>query len=267
MTNRPTLMSGNPNRLIRFWQELKRRKVVHVIIVYATAAFVLIELVGNVYETLKLPDWTPALTLIILVIGFPLAIIFSWIFDVTPEGIEKTKPLKELSKDEKSATPNSWKIASYISFVVIAGLIALNIFGGNRRVRIDESLAKSIAVLPFHNYSGDTGQDYMCEGLTAEIISHLFKVKSFQQVRSLTSVLPFKDSEKRIIEIAEALNVNYLLEGSYQRMGDELKITARLIEASSDNLIWSQDYKLPYSEVPGIPGKIALQIADNLNAF
>ena len=118
-----------PNKISQFWQELKRRRVVHVIIVYATAAFVLIELVGNVYETLKLPDWTPALTLIILVIGFPLAIIFSWIFDVTPEGIEKTKPSRELHQSEVTSTPNSWRIATYVSGVIIVGLLALNIFG------------------------------------------------------------------------------------------------------------------------------------------
>jgi hypothetical protein len=91
-------MTQSTNKLSRFWQELKRRRVIHVIIVYATASYVIIELVGNVYETLNLPDWTPALTLIILAIGFPIALIFSWIFDVTPGGIEKTKPSKEVSK-------------------------------------------------------------------------------------------------------------------------------------------------------------------------
>jgi len=159
-------MSGNPNRLIRFWQELKRRRVIHVIIVYATAAFVLIELVGNIYETLKLPDWTPALTLIILMIGFPLAVIFSWIFDVTPEGIEKTKPSRELLKSEKTTTPNSWRVATYVSGVVILGLLALNNFGGKKGAKINESLDKSIAVIPFLNFSVDADLEFMCLGLT-----------------------------------------------------------------------------------------------------
>jgi TolB-like protein len=260
-------MSGNPNKLSHFWQELKRRRVVHVIIVYATAAFVLIELVGNVYETLKLPDWTPALTLIILVIGFPLAIIFSWIFDVTPEGIEKTKPLKELSKDEKSATPNSWKIATYVSVVMIVALLAYNIFGRRTRIEIDESLAKSIAVLPFHNYSGDPNQDFICFGLTDEIISHLYKVESFTEVRSLTSVLNYQDPDRNIPLIAQELDVNYILEGTYKRMGNEIRITAQLIEPKSDMHIWQKNYDLPYNEIIGIPGEIALQIADHLNAF
>lgn len=260
-------MSGNPNKLSHFWQELKRRRVVHVIIVYATAAFVLIELVGNVYETLKLPDWTPALTLIILAIGFPLAIIFSWIFDVTPEGIEKTKPSNELSKDEKTATPNSWKIATYVSVVLIVALLVYNIFGRRTRIEIDESLAKSIAVLPFHNFSGDPDQDFICFGLTDEIISNLYKVESFAEVRSLTSVLNYKDPDRNIPFIAQELDVNYILEGSYKRMGNEIRITAQLIEPQSDKHVWLQNYDLPYNEIIGIPGEIALQIADHLNAF
>jgi hypothetical protein len=120
-------MPSRPNKLSQFWQELKRRRVIHVIVVYATAAFVIIELVGNVYETLNLPDWTPALTLIILAVGFPIALIFSWIFDVTPGGIEKTKPSIEVSKEEKTAIPNSWRIATYVSVVIIIGLLTITL--------------------------------------------------------------------------------------------------------------------------------------------
>ena len=119
-------MSQKPNKLSRFWQELKRRRVIHVIIVYATAAYVIIELINNVTEPLNLPEWTPTLIIIILFVGFPLAIIFSWIFDVTPEGIEKTKPSKEINKGEKVLVPNSWRIATYVSVMIIIGLIAFN---------------------------------------------------------------------------------------------------------------------------------------------
>ena len=85
-------MPTNPNKLSLFWQELKRRRVIHVLIVYASVSFVIIELINNVTEPLSLPEWTPTLIIIILLVGFPLAIIFSWIFDVTSAGIEKTKP-------------------------------------------------------------------------------------------------------------------------------------------------------------------------------
>jgi len=256
-----------PNKLSQFWRELKRRRVIHVIVVYATAAFVILGAVDIIFPRLNFPDWTVTFVMILLAVGFPIALIFSWIFDVTPEGIEKTKLSIEVKKDEITATPNSWKIATYMSVVLIIALLAFNIFGRRKTVEIDESLAKSIAVLPFHNYSGDSDQDFMCEGLTDEIISHLFKVRSFDEVRSLTSVLPYKDSEKSATEIADALQVNYILEGSYKRLGDELKITAQLIESKSDNHVWIQDYKLPYNEVISIPGEIAIQIAEHLKAF
>jgi TolB-like protein len=261
-------MPTNPNKLSQFWQELKRRKVVRVITVYAGAAFVIIELINNITEPLKLPEWTPTLVIVLLAIGFPIAIIFSWIYDIHPAGgIVKTKPSKAVSKGEKTATPNSWRIATYVSLVVIFGLLILNIVRSKNRVKIDESLGKSIAVLPFHNYSGDPDQDYMCLGLTDEIISHLFKVQSFDEVRSRTSVLPYKDSEQSINEIAQKLQVTYILEGSYKRMGKDLKITAKLIEPKSDKHIWYHDYELPYKEIPGIPGEIAMQIANHLKAF
>jgi adenylate cyclase len=261
-------MDQPSNKLSRFWQELKRRNVIRVLTVYAGVAFVIIELVNNITEPLRLPEWTPTFVIVLLAIGLPVVIIFSWVYDIHPEeGLVKTQPAHKVKAGDIPKSSNGWKIASYISFVVIMGLILLNIFGGNRGPRIDESLAKSIAVLPFLNFSGDPDQDYMCEGLTDEIISHLFKIRSFDEVRSLTSVLPYKDSEKSIREIAEALNVNYILEGSYKRMGDNLKITAQLIEPGSDNHIWLHDYELAYNQVIGIPGDIALQIADHLRAF
>ena len=260
-------MSGNPNRLSKFWQELKRRRVIHVVIVYATAAFVIIELVGNVYETLSLPDWTPALTLLILVIGFPLAIIFSWIFDVAPEGIEKTKPSIDLNKGELTHTPDSWKIATYVSGMIILGLLALNIFGGRKSVRIDESLEKSIAVIPFQNFSVDAGQEYMCLGLTDEIINHLFKIESFEKVISLSSVMTYLGSVKKIPEIAEELDVNYILEGTYKKIGDQIRVTAQLIEAGTDKHLWQREYDCPYEEIIAIQADIALQIAEHIQVF
>ena len=121
-------MAGNPNKLSRIWQELKRRNVIRVITVYAGAAFVIIELINNITEPLRLPDWTPTFVIVLLAIGFPIVIIFSWIYDVHPkEGMVKTEPAHKLKTEEISKSFSSWKIASYISFAVIVGLIVLNI--------------------------------------------------------------------------------------------------------------------------------------------
>lgn len=261
-------MSGKANKLSLFWQELKRRKVVRVITVYAASAFVILELTDIVAPSLGLPEWTLNFIIILLCVGFIISVLLSWIYDIHPEeGIVKTEADDAIKTKESTKRTNVWKIATYTSVVIIVGLLAFNIFKGKRDIKIDESLRKSIAVLPFHNYSGDSDEDYMCEGLTDEIISHLFKVRSFDEVRSLTSVLPFKDSEQSINEIAQKLQVTYILEGSYKRMGEELKITAQLIESKNDKHIWLKDYELPYTEIPGIPGEIAMQIANHLKAF
>jgi len=217
------------NNLSQFWQELKRRKVVRVVSVYAAASFVILELVSIIAEPLRLPEWTLALVIVLLCSGFIIAVILSWIYDIHPEGgIVKTEPAHKVKSEDIPASTNSWKIATYVSVVIITGLVLLNIFGNRNGVKINESLAKSIAVLPFHNLSGDDEQDYICLGLTGEIISHLFKVRSFDEVRSLTSVLNYMEPDRNIPGIAEELGVNYILEGSFKRIGDEMRVTAQL---------------------------------------
>ena len=127
-----------------------------VITDYAAAAFVILELVDIITEPFGLPDWTMILVVVLLTVGFIISVIISWVYDIHPEGgIVKTEPAHKVKLEETPKSSNSWKIASYISFVVILGLSALNIFGGKRGARIDESLAKSIAVLPFLNLSGE----------------------------------------------------------------------------------------------------------------
>ena len=139
-------MSKSPNKLSQFWQELKRRKVTRTITVYAAAAFVILELTDIVAPSLGLPDWTPNLIIILLIVGFIIAVILSWIYDLHPEGgIVKTEPAEKVKAEDMPKSSNSWKIASYISFVVIVGLIVLNIIPRSNNKKI---LEKSIAVLP-----------------------------------------------------------------------------------------------------------------------
>jgi hypothetical protein len=173
-------MSGNPNSLFKFWQELKRRKVVRVITVYAAAAFVILELTDIVAPSLGLPGWTLNFIIILLCVGFIITVIFSWIYDIHPEGgIIKTKPVHQTKTEDAPSAANGWKIATYVSLVLIIALIVFNIFSGRDRIMIDESLEKTIAVLPFLNLVGDPEQEYICVGLTDEIITNLYKIESF----------------------------------------------------------------------------------------
>lgn len=126
---------------------------------------------------------------------------------------------------------------------------------------------KSIAVLPFKNMSGDPDQEYLCDGLTDEIINHLFKIESFDKVVSLSSVLTYKATSKRLPEIADELKVNYILEGTYKNVGDQIRISAQLIEPKKDKHLWTNDYDQPVEKIFVIQSDIALQIARNLQAF
>jgi TolB-like protein len=151
--------------------------------------------------------------------------------------------------------------------VIITGLLVFNIFVGRPGFKIDESLDKSIAVLPILNISGDPGQEHISDGLTSDIISQLSKIRSFDKVVSFTTVLTYKNQGKKITEIANELGVNYILEGEYARMGDRLKVNTRLVEPGNDRTIWQDDFDRSRKEIVSIRSEIALQIADQLEAF
>jgi len=228
-------MSENPNRLVNFWQQLKRRRVIHVIIVYATAAFVIIELVNNVYETLNLPDWTPAMTLVILIIGFPIVIIISWIFDITPKGLKKTNPV-ELTKNNKKGHLPSDKISRF---------------------------ENSIAVLPFQDMSPEKDQEYFCDGMSEEIINALSHVESLKVI-ARTSAFAFKDKQKDMREIGKKLDVENLLEGSIRKDSNRLRITAQLIKVADGSHLWSEKFDREIEDVFAIQDEIAVAIVDIL---
>lgn len=154
------------NSLSRFWRELKRRKVVRRNTVYAGAAFIILEVASIVAEPLKLPDWTMPLLIVLLIIGLIISVIVSWLYDVGPEGtLVRTKPISDVSEIEKENTSSAWKIASYISFVVIIGLIILNLLSHNKQPEEATIMDRSIAVLPFQNLSNDSSQVYFCEAM------------------------------------------------------------------------------------------------------
>ncbi len=219
-------MPSRPNKLSQFWLELKRRRVVHVIIVYASAAFVIIELVNNVFEPLRLPGWTPTLVILILIIGFPVAIILSWFFDLSFKGITKTADLGSQMEGFS---------------------------------RFDHS----IAVLPFQDISQEKDQEYFCDGITEEIIHALARVESLKVI-ARTSAFAFKNKQVDIREIGEELNVKTLLEGSIRKHGNQLRITAQLINVTDGFHIWSEIYSRDLEDVFAIQEEISLAIVKNL---
>jgi TolB-like protein len=255
-------MSGNPGKLSQFWQELKRRKVVHVITVYATAAFVIIELVNNVVEPLNLPDRTPTFVIILLIIGFPLAVILSWVFDLTPKGVEKTKPLSESQEGEKQVTPNGWKIATIVSFVVIIGLIIFNLVGGSKQLRAGD--IQSLVVLPFDNFTGDEDLEYFVSGMHSSLIGDMGKIGGLRVI-STTSSNSYKNADMSVPQIASELNVEAVVEAQVMCLGDSICVQFRLISVfPEEEQIWIADYKEEKSQILNLYNRVTKQIADQV---
>jgi len=260
-------MTNKMNKTTNFWQELKRRRVISIIPVYAAAAFVVLELVDIIAEPLRLPDWTLNVVLVLLCVGFVISIIISWIYDFTEEGIKKTKPVdhEKTKPKETSIKATGWKIATYVSIVIIIGLLTLNIFKHKGLSAEIEKAQKSIAVLPFENMSDSDEYDHLGDAITDEIIMQLFKIKAFE-VRSKTSIMQYKDTHKNSPLIGKELNVNYLLEGSVQRHGDKVRIRAQLIHAPTDDHIWAVIYPGEWKDIFEIQVSVAKQVAEELQA-
>jgi len=235
-------MPQSSNKLSQFWQELKRRKVVRVITVYAAAAFVILELTDIVAPSLGLPDWTLNLIIILLCVGFIITVIVSWIYDIHPEGgIVKTEPAEKVKAEDMPKSSNSWRIASYISFVVIVALIVLNIIPRGNRLKEKEILDKSIAVLPFINDSPDEENVYFINGTMEAILDNLCKIEDIRVV-GRTSVEQYRNAPKPIPVIADEMNVSYILEGSGQKDGNKVRLTLQLIDGINDQHLWSSPY-------------------------
>jgi TolB-like protein len=264
-------MTQKTNAVERFWQELKRRKVVHVITVYAAIAFVILQLVDMVAQPLHFPEWTQGFIIVLLCIGFVISIFVSWVYDVTPGGVKKTKPVSSVKQAYQTTTPTSsgWKIATYASSVLIVALVAYNFISkGNLNADLSK-LEKSIAVLPFINDSPDTTNTYFINGLMDKITTNLQMVKELRVV-SRTSVEQYRNRTKSIPEIAKELDVNYIVEGNGQKYGSSFSVDVKLIKAKGkETHLWSKPYEQEIKEVKDyikVQSQIAQAVAAELKA-
>ena len=246
-------MPQSPNRITQFWQELKRRKVIKVIAMYSGAAYVLIELVNNVVEPLNLPDWTPRLIIIISLVGFPIMVVLSWIFDITPEGISKTESNEEVLEQE---TPSSHKrrlktsdLIISILFVAVCILLYPKIFKTDKFENIrDEDGRISVAVMPFENLTGDTTLNWFQRGISSLIINGLGNSSElvvrddhtiFEVMESMDQVLTAGISPLQSKEVAEKVRAETYLSGSYQGRGGKYRILINLVNTKSGDIIWT----------------------------
>ncbi len=238
------------------WGELKRRNVVRVAIAYAIAAWFLIEVSATTFPILKLPEWAATLVTVLLIFGYPVALILAWAYEMTPEGFKKER---DVDRTESIAHQTGRKL----NFVIIGALsIALIMFAVDKFVGIPTTemvgdsapeitataVQQSIAVLPFVNMSADKEQEYFADGLSEELLNLLAQIRGLY-VTARTSSFAFKGQNKNISEIAEILNVKTVLEGSVRRADNRLRINAKLINAADGYNLWSQSYDREMTDV------------------
>lgn len=233
--------------LARLFSEMKRRRVTRVIVLYAIAGWIVIEVSSTVLPNLNLPDWSVTLVTVLVVLGFILAIMLAWAFDIGPGGIHRTPDKPDAEAEPATAQPTK----------------PVEDADQSATARTDVVDLKSIAVLPFVNMSGDAENEYFSDGISEEILNLLVKLPKLR-VASRTSSFAFKGKDFDIPEVARRLNVGTVLEGSVRRAGERVRITAQLIETSTDSHLWSETYDREMKDVFAIQDDIAQSIVEAL---
>ena len=261
----------------RFFAELKRRRVFRVMAVYGAVAFVILQVADIALPGLGLPEWTITLILALTLLGFPFAIVLAWAFDMTPEGMQRTADATPAELTQIIAAPASqrWP-ACVLALVGMTALLAGAWYVGRQSApeaamadieAAEDPMAgppsESIAVLPFADMSPDKDQEYFSDGISEELLNLLARIPELQ-VASRTSAFSFKDQTLEIPEIAERLNVAHVLEGSVRKAGNQVRVTAQLIDARSDTHVWSDTWDRSLDDIFSIQDEIAADVVDQL---
>lgn len=260
-----------------FLDELKRRKVVRVGIVYAAVAWVTVQIADVALPAFEAPDWVLRVLIALLVLGLPIALALAWAFDVTPEGLRVTPSAMppagsggtiagttDAPADDGRTSWMSTRAALAAVLLVAAGG-AVGWFASERPGGADrDGAGRAIAVLPFANLAGEDEQ-YFVDGIHDDILTQLSQLEDLTVI-SRTSMLRYRDTEKGIPEIAAELGVGSVLEGSVQKRGDRVRITAQLIDAKSDAHLWADSFDETLDDYFAIQSRIATEIASALHA-
>ena len=244
-------------------EELKRRKVFRVMASYAVVVFVIMQLVEILFPIFNFPQWTQQFIVILLLLGFPVAAIFSWVFDKTPDGFIKTTKTKSSKPTIKNNQPFYFQKRNIVLVVGVLSGIILGRFGQNILPNNESINNKSIAVLPFENLSKDGEDEYFADGMTEDILTELSKIKDLLVI-SRTTIMKYKGTKKTIKEIGKELGVANILEGSIRLSGNRVRITGQLINALNDQHLWAEKYDRDIEDIFSVQDEVANAIANAL---
>ena len=247
-------------------EELKRRKVFRVAASYAVVAFIIFQLVEILFPIFNFPQWTQQFVVIIILLGFPIALIFSWVFDKTPEGFIKTDAVKSKEKKKTEISKNTSFLNDKRNWMLIGGIIGgilIGWFGQSTTETVASINEKSIAVLPFENLSQNEEDEYFADGMTEDLLTELSKIKDLLVI-SRTTVMKYKNSTMSLKQIGKELGVANILEGSIRRSGDRVRITGQLIKTSNDQNLWAEKYDRNIKDIFAVQDEVANAIANAL---
>jgi TolB-like protein/Tfp pilus assembly protein PilF len=257
-----------------FFGELKRRNVYKVAVAYAVASWLLIQIATQVFPFFDIPNWAVRLVVLLLILGFPVALILSWAFEITPEGIKRES---EIAPGDSITRHTGRRIlgVTIVIAIIASGVFAWQLLRSKSPATAVSSPiissvaaqtpAKSIAVLPFDNLSDDKSNAYFAEGIQDEILTRLSKIAALKVI-SRTSTQKYKSAPENLREIGTQLGVANLLEGSVQKIANAVHVNVQLIRAATDEHLWAESYNRKLDDVFGVEGEVAGAIADQLNA-
>jgi TolB-like protein/Flp pilus assembly protein TadD len=258
-----------------FFAELQRRHVYKVGAAYAVAGWLLVQIVTQVFPIFEVSSLAQRIIVLVIVAGFPISLVLAWLFDITAQGIVRTGELPAtgeppgLRRERRGTERKLNYVLGALLFVAIAYFAAerFGLINGSRKTSIAATAinAKSIAVLPFDNFSDDKQNTYFADGIQDDILTALSKVSDLKVI-SRNSVMQYRDKARNTREIGQALGVAHLLEGSVRRANDKVRITAQLIDARSDRHVWAEHYDRDLADVFAIQSEVAENIVAQLKA-
>ena len=258
-------------KIDNFFAELKRRNVYKVAVAYAVVGWLLVQVATQVFPLFEIPTWAIRLVVLLIVIGFPIALVIAWAFELTPEGIKRTE-------DVDPATEKRGKSHAWIYVVAIGAALSIALFLLGRYTATNSASAarteaapgssipqKSIAVLPFENLSDDKNAAYFADGIQDEILTKLASIADLKVI-SRTSTARYKSKPEDLKTVSQQLGVANVLEGSVQRAADKVRVNVQLIDARADSHLWAKTYDRDMKDVFAIQSEVAQEIADSLQA-
>jgi TolB-like protein/Flp pilus assembly protein TadD len=250
--------------LRNFFAELKRRNVYKVAIAYAVVAWLLMQVASQIFPFFEIPNWAVRLVVLLLIIGFPVAVILAWAFELTPEGIKRTEDV-DLSKSVRRKTGRKLDFFIIAVLLLVIGILVFQRLRPSVSPTVSSSLEKSIAVLPFDNLSRDPDNAYFSDGIQDEILTKLAGIGDLKVI-SRKSTAKYKSTPGDLKTVANELRVATVLEGSVQRAGDKVRVNVQLLDAHLDTHLWAKSYDRDLKDVFAVESEVAQEIADALQA-